>query len=234
MKNNWNFPKALLFDLDGVLIDSEPLHGQAWKETAALFDLNLTYNQLKLLRGRRRIDCANELIELIPKRVETNELLSLHKPISRRLIITAQAMPGSESLIKRCHKNKIPMALVTSSSSESLKIKTAHHKWMNLFSIQVLGDDKLLNHGKPAPDPYLLAAEKLNIAPQECWAVEDSISGVSSALKAGCFVLLLRKNSEEEEEEKKELFEKDKNLKKINHLKEIEQMLSDYQTNKAY
>ena len=60
MKKNWNFPKALLFDLDGVLIDSEPLHGQAWKETAALLNLNLTYNQLKLLRGKRRIDCANE------------------------------------------------------------------------------------------------------------------------------------------------------------------------------
>ena len=67
MKKNWNFPKAFLFDLDGVLIDSEPLHGQAWKETAALFDLNLTDDQLKLLRGKRRIDCANELVKLIPK-----------------------------------------------------------------------------------------------------------------------------------------------------------------------
>ena len=47
MKKNWNFPKAFLFDLDGVLIDSEPLHGQAWKETAALFDLNLSHGQLK-------------------------------------------------------------------------------------------------------------------------------------------------------------------------------------------
>ena len=93
MKKNWNFPKAFLFDLDGVLIDSEPLHGQAWKETAALFNLNLTSSQLKLLRGRRRIDCANELVKLIPKTVRTEDLLSLHKPISRRLILTAQAMP---------------------------------------------------------------------------------------------------------------------------------------------
>ena len=53
MKKNRDFPKAFLFDLDGVLIDSEPLHGQAWKETAALFDLNLSHGQLKLLRGRR-------------------------------------------------------------------------------------------------------------------------------------------------------------------------------------
>ena len=232
MKKNWNFPKAFLFDLDGVLIDSEPLHGQAWKETAAIFDLNLTHDQLNLLRGRRRIDCANKLIDLIPKTVQTKDLLSLHKPISRRLIINAKAMPGSESLVKRCYKNNIPMALVTSSSSESLQIKTAHHKWMNLFSIQVLGDDKLLTQGKPAPDPYLLAAKKLNIEPHECWAVEDSISGVTSALEAGCFVLFLKDKSDEQS--KKEFFEQDDNLKRINHLKEIEQMLNEYQINKAY
>ena len=225
MKKTWNFPKAFLFDLDGVLIDSEPLHGQAWKETAAHFDLNLTYSQLKLLRGRRRIDCANELLKLISKTVKIEELLSLHKPISRRLILTAQAMPGSESLIKRCHTENIPMALVTSSSTESHKIKTAPHKWMNLFSTEVLGDDKLLAKGKPAPDPYLLAAEKLNISPQECWAVEDSISGVSSALKAGCYVLFLKDKNDELSE--KNLFGKHKNLKTINNLKEIEQMLSE-------
>ncbi|MBW3041646.1 HAD family hydrolase [Prochlorococcus marinus] len=232
MNKNWNFPKALLFDLDGVLIDSEPLHGQAWKETAALFDLNLTYGQLKLLRGRRRIDCANEIIKMIPKKVKTEDLLNLHKPISRRLIISAQAMPGSESLLKRCHKNNIPMALVTSSSSESIQIKTAHHKWMNLFSVKILGDDKSLVQGKPAPDPYLLAAKKLNIDPKECWAVEDSISGVSSALKAGCFVLFLKES--DQKIDKKDFFEKNNNLKKIHDLKEIEEMLDLHQINKVY
>ncbi len=231
MNKNWDFPKAFLFDLDGVLIDSEPLHGQAWKETAALFDLNLTHSELKLLRGRRRIDCANELVKLIPKTVKTEDVLKLHKPISRRLILTAQAMSGSESLIKRCHKKNIPMALVTSSSSESLKIKTEHHKWMNLFSTMVLGDDKSLAKGKPAPDPYILAAKKLNIAPQKCWAVEDSISGTSSALKAGCFVLFLKENNNEILE--KEFFQNKNNLKIINHLKEIEQMLNEYQINKV-
>ncbi len=231
MNKNWDFPKAFLFDLDGVLIDSEPLHGQAWKETAALFDLNLTYSQLKLLRGRRRIDCANELVKLISKTVKTEDVLKIHKPISRRLILTAQAMSGSESLIKRCHKQNIPMALVTSSSSESLKIKTANHEWMNLFSTKVLGDDNLLDKGKPAPDPYLLAAKKLNIAPENCWAVEDSISGVTSALKAGCFVLFLKEKRNEIS--KKEFFEKENNLKVINHLKEIEQLLNENQINKA-
>ena len=226
MKKNWNYPKAFLFDLDGVLIDSEPLHGQAWKETAALFDLKLTHSELKLLRGRRRIDCANELVKLIPKTVKTEDVLKLHKPISRRLILTAKAMSGGESLIKRCHKQNIPMALVTSSSSESLRIKTANHNWINLISIKVLGDDKLLTKGKPAPDPYLLAAEKLNISPQECWAVEDSISGASSAIKAGCFVLFLKDKSDEQSGND---FSEEENLKKITHLKEIEKMLNKYQ-----
>jgi pseudouridine-5'-monophosphatase len=226
MKKNWNFPKAILFDLDGVLIDSEPLHGQAWKETAALFDLNLTKSQLKLLRGKRRIDCANELIKLIPKAVKEKELLTLHKPISRKLILSAKAMQGGESLVKRCHKNNIPMALVTSSSSESFQIKTAPHQWMNLFSVMVLGDDKLLAKGKPAPDPYLLAAQKLNVAPRECWAVEDSISGVSSALEAGCFVFFLK--DKRDELSKKEVFDQNINLEKITHLKKIEQILNEY------
>ena len=225
MKKNWNFPKAFLFDLDGVLIDSEPLHGQAWKETTALFDLNLTLEQLKLLRGKRRIDCANELVKLIPKTVEAKDLLDRHRPISRQLILRAQAMQGGESLVERCHKNNIPMALVTSSSKESFQIKTTKHKWMDLFSVIVLGDEKLLAKGKPAPDPYLLAAKKLNIAPQECWAVEDSIAGVSSALKAGCCVLFLKEKSDELSE--KDLSGKGHILKIINHLKEIEQMLNE-------
>ena len=231
MKKDCNFPKAFLFDLDGVLINSEPLHGQAWKETAEFFDLNLSEYQLKLLRGRRRIDCAKELVKLIPKKVLTEELLIHHKPISRRLILTAKAMQGSESLVKMCHKNNIPMALVTSSSNESVDIKTRHHKWMNLFSIRILGDDQLLKEGKPAPDPYLLAAEKLNIAPEECWAVEDSISGVTSALEAGCYVFFLKEKYGELP--KKELFEQNKNLNEINQLKEIEEILNELKINKA-
>ncbi len=226
MKKNWNSPKAILFDLDGVLIDSEPLHGQAWKETAALYDINLTNSQLKLLRGKRRIDCANELIKLMPKAAEAKDLLSLHKPISRRLILTAKAMQGGKDLVTRCHKKGLQMGLVTSSSSESFQIKTSPHKWMSLFSVIVLGDDELLAKGKPAPDPYLLAAKKLNIAPQECWVVEDSIAGVSSALEAGCFVFFLKEKCDQIQ--KKEFFDKHIKLKKINHLKEIEQILNDF------
>ncbi len=230
MNKNWGFPKALLFDLDGVLIDSEPLHGKAWKETASFFGLDLTYSQIKLLRGRRRIDCANELINLIQKPVRIEDLLKIHKPISRELILSAHAMPGSESLIKWCYENNIPLALVTSSSSESFQIKSAPHSWMRLFSTKVLGDDKSLSKGKPAPDPYLLAAEKLNVEANECWAVEDSISGTSSALQAGCCVFLLKEKNDESLIDK--LTNTNNKLKEIIQLKEIKQILENYSTNR--
>ena len=98
--------------------------------------------------------------------------------------------------------------------------------YLHLFSVIVLGDDKLLTKGKPSPDPYLLAAEKLNIPPKECWAVEDSIAGLSSALGAGCFVFFLRETRNEIKI--KDISDQHINLKQITHLKEIEQILNEY------
>ena len=68
--------------------------------------------------------------------------------------------------------------------------------------------------------------DRLNIAPQECWAVEDSIAGVSSALEAGCYVFFLKEQSEELP--KKRDLDQHINLKQITHLKEIEQLLNEY------
>ncbi len=69
-------------------------------------------------------------------------------PVAVNLLGTMERVVWS--LVKRCHENDIPIALVTSSSFESFRIKTAPHQWMNLFSVIVLGDDKLLAKGKPA------------------------------------------------------------------------------------
>ena len=192
-------PKACLFDLDGVLIDSEPLHGKAWEKTAAYFNKKLTNTQLNLLKGRTRVDCGKQLIEWINKSIELKELLAIHHPISKRLVKKAQAMPGAEDLVKWCVKKGLPIALVTSSSKESVQNKAEPHSWMRFFPTKVQGDDPSLAAGKPSPDPYLLAAKKLNIKPEFCWAIEDSISGTNSALNAGCLVWVLNKEKKSKE-----------------------------------
>ncbi len=186
-----DLPQACLFDLDGVLLNTEPLHGQAWKETAEVFGKTLTTKQLNLLKGRQRKDCAKKIIEWLNEAINEKDVLAVHQPLAKKHLSGAKAIPGAEDLVRWCATNNLPIALVTSSTSESVKFKTKTHKWIDLFSIRVQGDDPYLKQGKPAPDPFLLAALKLNVNPQRCWAIEDSLSGVQSAIAAGCQVWLL-------------------------------------------
>ena len=173
------------------MLDTEPLHAQAWSQTVSLLGQKLSENQLIALKGRRRIECAEQIDTWLEAPVGTEKILSLQQPISKRLLSNSKAMPGAKALVECCLKNNIPMALVTSSSSESIAFKSAPHPWLKLIKTRVLGDDKNLGLGKPAPDPFLLAAKKLDVSPNSCWAFEDSLAGTQAALKAGCQVWVL-------------------------------------------
>ena len=213
-------PEALLFDLDGVLLDTEPLHGKAWKKTAAYFGTLLTNDQLKLLQGRRRRDCANQLAIWINKTTSIENILRIHQPHSKELVSKAKAMPGAKELIGWCSKNKLPISLVTSSASSSVNSKISPHPWLNSFSTRVHGDDPSLIEGKPSPHPYLLGAKKLNVDPKKCWAIEDSLSGAKSAISAGCYVWLLKNNSNKNLKTT-HFHDLENNLEYINHLEEL-------------
>ena len=217
-------PKGLLFDLDGVLLDTEPLHGKAWKETAATFGKILNNDQLKLLQGRRRFDCALQVSNWISKSIDVEEVLKVHQPISKKFLSTASAMTGAEELITWCYKENFPIALVTSSSSLSVRTKISPHPWLDFLVIRVQGDDPSLLCGKPQPDPYLLGAKKLQLSPNECWAIEDSISGTQSAIAAGCQVWIL-KNESNEEIIKKNFPQSETNPKFIDNLNEISRLI---------
>jgi len=188
-------PAACLFDLDGLLLDTEPLHSQAWLEATAGFGLTLAADQLLALRGRRRLDCAEQVrswivqADLAPPSPEA--LLAARQPISERLMRQVPAIPGAQRLVKRCLAQAIPAALVSSSSAAAVAHKSAPHGWISLLKTRVLGDDPDLAAGKPAPDPYLLAAQRLGVDPSSCWAFEDSLAGARSAHAAGCVVHVL-------------------------------------------
>lgn len=188
-------PAACLFDLDGLLLDTEPLHSRAWREAAARFARQLSEAELLELRGRRRVENGEQVRRWIaeagvePPSVE--ELLAVQQPIARRLLGQAPAMPGARELVARCGELGIPTALVTSSSRASLAVKCAGHPWLAEMEPMVLGDDPELAAGKPAPDPFLLAARRLGVAAEACWAFEDSPAGARSAAAAGCRVHVL-------------------------------------------
>ena len=185
-------PAACLFDLDGLLLDTEPLHAQAWQQAADHFGCPLSPQQLLALRGRRRLDCATQVVAWIgaaggqPPSCEA--LLAVRQPIAEALLVHAMPMVGAKELVQRCSQLAIPMALATSSSRSAVELKAAPHPWLDAITTRVHGDDPELRAGKPAPDVFLLAASRLGVAPQQCWAFEDSPAGARSALAAGCAV----------------------------------------------
>jgi HAD superfamily hydrolase (TIGR01509 family) len=188
-------PAACLFDLDGLLLDTEPLHARAWRRAAAHFGRRLGEDQLRELRGRRRPECAELVRAWIAEgdgpRISSEELLAVRQPIAEALLAAAPAMPGAAALVRRCRERGIPMALATSSERQAVELKTRPHPWMEMIAVRVHGDDPELRHGKPAPDVFLLAARRLGVEASDCWAFEDSEAGVRAALAAGCRVHVL-------------------------------------------
>ncbi|HGY5532033.1 MAG: HAD family hydrolase [Prochlorococcus sp.] len=214
-----HLPAACLFDLDGLLLDTEPLHAQAWSETADFFGTSLSRSQLITLKGRRRLDCAEQINNWLDSPVGNEQLLAVRQPIAKQLLSQAKAMPGAEELVRWCDDNKLPMALVSSSTSDAVAFKSLNHSWLALIQTRVLGDDPSLKAGKPAPDPFLLAAKRLAVKPSTCWALEDSQAGSRAALAAGCQVWLL--NNEQEACLNSDKSPSNKNPRRITELKTV-------------
>jgi HAD superfamily hydrolase (TIGR01509 family) len=188
-------PAACLFDLDGLLLDTEPLHARAWRDAARCFGTQLDPARLLALRGRRRHDCADQVLAWIRSdghRCDGREaLLAVRQPIAERLLAQAAAMAGAERLVRSCYGLGVPMALATSSSRAAVELKAAPHPWLELIATRVHGDDPELAAGKPAPDVFLLAAARLRVDATSCWAFEDSPAGAMAAAAAGCRVHVL-------------------------------------------
>ncbi|MEM1426784.1 MAG: HAD-IA family hydrolase, partial [Cyanobacteria bacterium P01_H01_bin.130] len=102
----------------------------------------------------------------------------------------AEPMPGARELSEHLHRQGIGQAIATSSTQGPFDQKSAHHpEWFALFDVIVLRDDPEVKASKPAPDSFLVAAQRLGAKPENCLVFEDSIAGVNAALSAGMAVV---------------------------------------------
>ena len=191
-----DYPEAILFDLDGVLLNTEPLIANAWSQTAKEYYHFLSKDNLNELKGRRRKDCAKKVLKWINKKISLEELLAIQKSKVDNELPKAKPFKGAIDLIHFCINSKLPIALVTSSSSKSFKIKSETNPFLNLFPIKILGDDKFVLNGKPSPEPYLKALKILKVDPRKTWVIEDSYAGSVSGLKAKCNLLFFSRDLE--------------------------------------
>ncbi len=181
-------PGAALFDMDGLLVDSEPLWTVAEERVAARYDGIFT-PELKARMIGKRLDLAVGIL-LEGLGTEAARAAS-HQAVAQQLLAEmatlladgAPLRPGAIALLDALRDARVPLALV-SSSFRVLVDAALRDVGADRFAVSVAGDE--VTHGKPDPEPYLTAARRLGVVPARCVVLEDAPAGLASALAAGC------------------------------------------------
>src|SRR5690606_28728990 len=188
-------PRAVLFDLDGTLIDSAPDIAAATNELLGTYGLPpLTLTQVKTMIGEgvrklvERAFAASGVPRAEDRRAEANRAMA--GIYARHLTGLTELMPGAAEVVAQLHVSGIPLALVTNKPQLAARSVLLHFHLAERFSVIVGGD--AVERGKPSPDPLLFALEQLGVAPADALMVGDSVSDVAAARAAGVPVIVVR------------------------------------------
>jgi len=176
----------VILDMDGLLLDTEPFYTEANGILASRYGKVFDWSVQSKMIGLPAQTSARVMIQALELPLSVSEYLEMRAPILERLFPGAKPMPGAVRLTNHFHKCGIPQAVATSSTTHHFHLKTTHHSdWFKIFECVITGDDPAIGRGKPDPDIFLLAAERLNASPGDCLVFEDSPAGIDAALAAG-------------------------------------------------
>jgi pseudouridine-5'-monophosphatase len=184
-------PAALIFDMDGTLLDTEPLYSQASQKVLDLYNVVYTPELKQRCIGGDSHTSAQIVIDEYQLPLTSQEYLEAREVHLLELFRTVPEMPGAGRFIHATGSKGARLGLATSSHQHLVDIKLGQRDWADRFGTVVCGDDQALNNGKPAPDIFLLCAERLQVDPTQCIAFEDSPNGVKAALAAGMQVVAI-------------------------------------------
>ncbi len=176
-------PRAFLWDMDGVIVDSAAPHYQSWRETLAAHGATFTEEQFTSYFGMRNDHIIREVLGSLPE-LEVNAISKEKGQRYRDLACgKAKTFPGVMQLLGIMKKGNYPLALGTSAPPENVEAVSAQLGLSDYFDIIVCGED--VKESKPDPAIFLLAAEKLGVEPWQCVVFEDSPHGVAAAKRGG-------------------------------------------------
>ncbi len=176
--------EAVIFDLDGVLIDSSDAHFESWRRLARDLGRTVTEEQFKSTFGRQNRDIIPMLFgeSLSPERIE--ELGETKERYYREIVRdNVPALPGAADLVRACADAGLRCAVGSSGHPKNIDLALRALGIDSIIATVVSGHD--VTKGKPDPQVFLLAAERLGIAPETCAVIEDAPAGIEAALAAG-------------------------------------------------
>ena len=177
--------EGIIFDCDGTLVDSMPIHYVAWVESlnhhGAPFDF--TEEVFYSLAGVREQDVVKMLNEQYRSAVDPDGVAEYKFELFQKRMREVGEIGPVADLARRAHAEGVPVAVASGSEEETVRGVLAANDLERLF--EVIITPKLVRRGKPAPDMFLLAAERLGVAPDACVVFEDGESGMQAARAAG-------------------------------------------------
>jgi pseudouridine-5'-monophosphatase len=183
---------CLIYDMDGLLLDTEGIYTEVTQQIVGEYGKVFDWSVKEKIIGRRSIQAAEIIVESLDLPISPQDYLDSRKDVLLEKFKDTEALPGAKEMTTHFFKLGVPQALATSSSSPMFEAKfEKHKKWFSQFAQIVRGDDPELKEGKPAPDIFLLAANRVGVDPAECLVFEDAPTGTEAALAAGMSVVVV-------------------------------------------
>lgn len=185
----------VIFDMDGLLLDTEKLYSQSIQTVLHRFNKTYDWEMNVSLMGMHHMDVCTRIVENYNLPLTPEEYSKLQRAENEKILSKAEFKPGAERLMRHLHVNNVPICLATSSAEDMVQLKIANHREVfNLLSHRVCAStDPEVKEGKPAPDIFLIAASRFpdKPEPQQCLVFEDSPNGVIAACRACMQVVMV-------------------------------------------
>ncbi len=183
---------SIIYDLDGVLLDTECFYTEVTQEIVGNYGKVFDWSVKSHMIGRPSLEAARYLVEALDLPMSPEEYLARRQSGLELRFPGSAEIPGAERFTRRMHALGLVQGVGTSSERRLFELKTLEHReWFSVFASVVCGDDERVARGKPAPDIFLAAAADIGSAPEDCLVLEDSPSGVAAARAAGMQVIAM-------------------------------------------
>lgn len=183
--------RGVLFDMDGLVLDSEKLYARFWAEGARFYGYDMSYQQALGMRALSAQAGKARILEYFGPEADYQLMRSKRMELMEAFIAEngVECKPGIHELLTWLHEHGIKAAITSSSPMDRICRHLSLHGLDVRFDALCSGHD--VPNGKPAPDIYLHGAASLGLRPEECLALEDAPAGILSACRAGCLSVVI-------------------------------------------